>query len=174
MQKRKASLFDGNLHRLNYYIYNWQLNVLWLHNNISHHSVSVFKGTPSSASKKPAVSMWSAAKAKIEDWGATPRHDATYLCPPIHKKFFPLVWNLACIDRGWWVMHTVITIILCMRPDPGQCHETLKVWNSSVFTVRRYALHGPSYRNSVRPSVYHTRGLCPHGSTYDHDFFTVW
>jgi len=31
---------------------------------------------------------------------------------------------------------------------------------------------------SVCPSVYlfvcHTRGLCPHGSTYDHDFFTVW
>ena len=27
---------------------------------------------------------------------------------------------------------------------------------------------------SVRPSVHHTRGLCPHGSTYDHDFFTVW
>jgi len=42
-----------------------------------------------------------------------------------------------------------------------------------VFTVRR-SLHGLSYRNSVRPSVCHTRGLCPHGSTYDHDFFTVW
>jgi len=27
---------------------------------------------------------------------------------------------------------------------------------------------------SVRPSVCHTRGLCPHGSTYDHDFFTIW
>jgi len=23
-------------------------------------------------------------------------------------------------------------------------------------------------------SVCHTRGLCPHGSTYDHDFFTIW
>jgi len=52
----------------------------------------------------------------------------------------------------------------------------------SVFTVRRYALHGLSYRNSVRPSVRlsvcpsvrHTRGLCPHGSTYDDDFFTIW
>ena len=48
-----------------------------------------------------------------------------------------------------------------------------------VFTVRR-SLHGLiySYRNSVRPSVCpsvcHTRGLCPHGSTYNHDFFTVW
>jgi len=49
----------------------------------------------------------------------------------------------------------------------------------SIFTVRRSALHGLSYRNSVRlsvclsvrPSVCHTRGLCPHGSTYDHDFF---
>jgi len=27
---------------------------------------------------------------------------------------------------------------------------------------------------SVRPSVRHTRGLCSHGSTYDHDFFTTW
>jgi len=26
---------------------------------------------------------------------------------------------------------------------------------------------------SVRPSVCHTRALCPHGSTYDHDFFTI-
>jgi len=45
-----------------------------------------------------------------------------------------------------------------------------------VFTVRR-SLHGICYSNSVRPSVCpsvcHTRGLCPHGSTYDHDFFTT-
>jgi len=27
---------------------------------------------------------------------------------------------------------------------------------------------------SVCLSVCHTRGLCPHGLTYDHDFFTVW
>ena len=27
---------------------------------------------------------------------------------------------------------------------------------------------------SVCLSVRHTRGLCPHGSTYDHDFFTIW
>ena len=52
----------------------------------------------------------------------------------------------------------------------------------SVFIVRRSALHGlcdsnfvrPSVRPSVRLSVCHTRGLCPHGSTYDHDFFTIW
>jgi len=43
-----------------------------------------------------------------------------------------------------------------------------------VFTARRYALCGLSYRNSVCLSVCHTRGLCPHGSTYDHDFFTIW
>jgi len=50
-----------------------------------------------------------------------------------------------------------------------------------IFTVRR-SLHGLSYRNSVRLSVCpsvclsvcHTRALCPHGSTYDHDFFTMW
>jgi len=44
---------------------------------------------------------------------------------------------------------------------------------SSCFTVRRYALHGICYRNSVCLSVCHTRALCPHGSTYDHDFFTA-
>ena len=56
----------------------------------------------------------------------------------------------------------------------------------SIFTVRRYAQYGLSYRNSVHPSVRlsvrlsicpsvcHTRALCPHGSTYDHDFFTIW
>jgi len=42
----------------------------------------------------------------------------------------------------------------------------------TIFTVRR-SLHGICYSNSVcpsvRPSVRHTRGLCPHGSTYDHD-----
>jgi len=27
---------------------------------------------------------------------------------------------------------------------------------------------------SVRPSVRHTRRLCPHGSTCDHGFFTIW
>jgi len=27
---------------------------------------------------------------------------------------------------------------------------------------------------SVRPSICHTRALCPHGLTYDHDFFTTW
>ena len=27
--------------------------------------------------------------------------------------------------------------------------------------------------NSLCLSVCHTRGLCPHGSTYDHDFFTM-
>jgi len=51
-------------------------------------------------------------------------------------------------------------------------------WNGweIIFTVRR-SLHGIWYSNSVRPSVRpsacHTRGLCPHGSTYDHDFFTT-
>jgi len=55
-------------------------------------------------------------------------------------------------------------------------------YGKQIFTVRRYALHGicdsnsvcPSVRLSVRLSVCHTRGLCPHGPTYDHDFFTIW
>ena len=55
-------------------------------------------------------------------------------------------------------------------------------WHAnSVFTVRRYALHSicysnfacPSVRLSVRLSVCHTRGLCPHCSTYDQDFITT-
>ena len=57
-------------------------------------------------------------------------------------------------------------------------HNFVKYW--PIFTVRR-SLHGICYSNSVRPSVRpsvcpfvcHTRGLCPHGSTYDHDFFTT-
>ena len=54
------------------------------------------------------------------------------------------------------------------------CH--LCIPTTTIFTVRR-SLHGICYSNSVRPSVCpsvcHTRGLCPHGSTYDHDFFTT-
>ena len=71
---------------------------------------------------------------------------------------------------------------MCMQINYSMCLNCL------LFTVRRSALHGLSYRISVRlsvrlsvcqqidrcPSVCHTRGLCPHGSTYDHDFFTVW
>ena len=44
----------------------------------------------------------------------------------------------------------------------------------TLFTVRCYALHGLSYRNSVCLSICHTRGLCSYDSTYDHDFFTAW
>ena len=51
------------------------------------------------------------------------------------------------------------------------------MWDAFIFTVRRYALHGLCDRNSVclsvRLTVCHTRALCPHGSTYDHDFFTI-
>ena len=60
---------------------------------------------------------------------------------------------------------------------PASFHKQRNSSIMSVFTVRRYALHGICYRNSVClsvcPSVWHTRGLCPHGSTYDHDFFTT-
>ena len=53
----------------------------------------------------------------------------------------------------------------------GDTRQLISIYNY-VFTVRR-SLHGICYSNSVRPSVCHTRGLCPHGSTYDHDFFTT-
>jgi len=62
--------------------------------------------------------------------------------------------------------------------------EITSKWSVVVFTVRRKASHGLCDRNSVRLSVHlsvrlsvHlsvTHGLCPHGSTYDHDFFTIW
>ena len=55
-------------------------------------------------------------------------------------------------------------------------HENFLCLRIPVITVRR-SLHGICYSNSVCPSVRlsvcHTRGLCPHGSTYDHDFFTT-
>jgi len=46
-----------------------------------------------------------------------------------------------------------------------------------VSKARRYAYSAVLVivnGKSVCPSVYHIRGLCSHGSTYDHDFFTVW
>ena len=49
----------------------------------------------------------------------------------------------------------------------------LEVRYTGWFQKVSYALHGLSYRNSVRPSVCpslcHTRALCPHGLTYGHD-----
>jgi len=58
----------------------------------------------------------------------------------------------------------------------GNANLLISLQKLSIFTVRR-SLHGICYSNSVRPSVClsvcHTRGLCPHGSTYDHDFFTT-
>ena len=47
-----------------------------------------------------------------------------------------------------------------------------------IFTVRHSALHGLCDRNSVRLSVglsvCHTCALCPYGSTYHHDLYTIW
>jgi len=72
-----------------------------------------------------------------------------------------------------------------MRRSSITLETKLRLCNTCIlpiFTVRRSALHGlcdrnsvrPSVRLSVRPFVCHTRALCPHGSTYDHDFFTIW
>ena len=86
-------------------------------------------------------------------------HDTAVLHVVSDKFFCPLVvevkqhWGIFAMP---WVCYRVTILLDC------------------VFTVRHYALHGLSYRNSVRPSVCHTRALCPHGSTYDHDFFTIW
>jgi len=47
--------------------------------------------------------------------------------------------------------------------------------NNSITLISpvQAGIHGICDRNSVCLSVCHTRGLCPHGSTYDHDFFTT-
>ena len=44
-----------------------------------------------------------------------------------------------------------------------------RFYRATLYVARSY-----SYRNSVCLSVCQTRGLCPHGSTYDHGFFTIW
>jgi len=66
-----------------------------------------------------------------------------------------------------------------MQQQASPIHSNFQTRLMPIYTVQRYALHGLSYRNSVvrlsvRLSVRHTRGLCPHGSTYDHNFFTIW
>jgi len=62
--------------------------------------------------------------------------------------------------------------------DLGYSEDVVCMPTVLIFTVRRYALLSLSYRNSLclslRLSVCHTRALCPHGSTDDHDFFTIW
>ena len=70
-------------------------------------------------------------------------------------------------------------ILVCVkRKIVARFLNLILSFHITVFTVRRYALHGICDSNSVRlsvcPSVCHTRGLCPHGSTYDHDFFAIW
>ena len=47
--------------------------------------------------------------------------------------------------------------------DAMRCTLSVIVILSVCLSVRLFCL-----------SVCHTRGLCPHGSTYDHDFFTIW
>jgi len=44
---------------------------------------------------------------------------------------------------------------------------------AAIINVRRYALHGICNSNSVCLFVCHNRGLCPHGSTYDYNLFTI-
>ena len=55
----------------------------------------------------------------------------------------------------------------CTSPSTGQPASSLFLPCDAVCTVSVIVIL------SVRPSVCHTRGLCPHGSTYDHDFFTT-
>ena len=77
-------------------------------------------------------------------------------------------------------VQTVCTVTVCTWVntdkfnDKSYCKFTTDCAGERIITVRRSALHGICDSNSVRLSVCHTRGLCPHGSTYDHDFFTIW
>ena len=52
-------------------------------------------------------------------------------------------------------------------------NSTLDYAAITVYTVGFYRAT-LSVCPSLCPSVCHTRGLCPHGSTYDHGYFTTW
>jgi len=58
-----------------------------------------------------------------------------------------------------------LTLCLCMG---AFCVQVIGFYRATLCTARYL------WYNSVCLSVCHTRGLCPHGSTYDHDFFTIW
>ena len=83
----------------------------------------------------------------------------------------PMKGNRPIADRR---IRMMVRMALCVESMLSVVRKSWPVL-CLVFTLRRYALHGLCDRNSVRLSVClsvrHTRGLCPHGSTYDHDFF---
>ena len=95
-----------------------------------------------------------------------PKKNCTYLyknhrcqCKQMHGNYFRITTALSHLTAVLFIL-LLLTLLFFLF----------------IFTVRR-SLHGICYSNSVRPSVClsvcHTRGLCPHGSTYDHDFFTT-
>jgi len=118
------------------------------------------------------ISEWSVFKAldtlrptatgldRIQAWFL--RLGAAVFCKPLEYLFnqsiasssVPLQWKQAMISpvakipcpRGCSDFKTNLS-----HPSAHTCHG--KTCSPSVFTVRRYALHGLSYRNSVRPSV---------------------
>jgi len=47
-------------------------------------------------------------------------------------------------------------------------------YRATLCVARSYGSYRNSVCPSVCPSVCHTRALCPHGSTYDYDFFSIW
>jgi len=84
------------------------------------------------------------------------------------QSFIQLSAILAILTKLCYIMRDDPVHIICSKCPPSA--DT----HAGIFTVRRSAWHGLRDRNSVRPSVCHTRGLCPHGLTYDHDFFNLW
>jgi len=63
---------------------------------------------------------------------------------------------------------------ICYQVTTGYCQFYRYFLPCDAMRCTIFVIVIPSVRLSVRLSVRHTRGLCPHGSTYDHDFFTVW
>jgi len=99
-------------------------------------------------------------------------------CQHLLVSFVEIWCRLCCIQQnGSRLSSSLSTSDIHLLPGlVHRCYNCFLVlfieW--VIFTVRRCALHCLWDRNSVCLSVCHTRGLCPHGSTYDHDFFTIW
>ena len=71
-------------------------------------------------------------------------------------------------QHGWQTYQTLAA------PYPGYLLHFLYVTHFQFCTfLPRDALRCKVFVIVIL-SVCHTRGLCPHGSTYDHDFFTIW
>ena len=123
----------------------------------------------------------------------------THRCPmtsavPLLKSVMGSRWNfLAMCSRtrdmpGGIFTPPPLPVNVTKKPLPGQGLKELTDGELRIFKSTRIAFQFLpcdalrctvfvivilSVRPSVCLSVCHTRALCPHGLTYDHDFFTV-